>query len=746
MSVDYQEIITAYKENKLELKEIKAKLMRTKELEGRFKYRAVEMSDFWTDFNENNVAILMMPENVEKLDEMKTKINEQLTYYYSYLLDSIKTFKAFKIMKLDTQDYSVESFRNIEIEDKLKKLKYLNTEYENFLDCQKLVDLRDDLKIKDIDDEVNIKKLAFILLMFGNFKNAQIKKEFFCFNKEFLMALVSFSKSKKVRLDDFMLSKNREVQEDYKNYKIFYTAEDFREIIENVVKTSSTIKQSFSKVIELFYNISETEAEIEHIKSNGEYILRVTEKYKEISEKFHNIKKKLYKHKEKIWHTISKIDYYELKYKYKHKRYTMKKYNNEIKTESNNEANINQENEYIKAFFGRLSKNSSKENQKVEENDNDYLEKEIEEMDINGIEEYDDENEEMIDREEVETNTFIKNRLLEENKKDDEDEKTEEKAETGESEKNELDEIDENDLDELEKELKIFNLSEIAKEYNSEDSLENVESKDNQVNSSFFSKIDHHNKEVSLNEEKKSSSFSDNTLEKNGKKEQVIPIMLYWFEREDMTFTRRISIKKLTKFFEKIKQIESKNNTRCSLFMITNASKEVTEKRVAEMSKKAIANDLPNLIEGALGGYSSFKINKDRTCVDLSLMSKENYKKIIKILDNTIVNDLREERVNRNCQDFVRYQFLYRKDKNIDINYLRSIIRTILQDDKVKMQPLRFIPFIDNSGCGIDVVLQSQLANISRIPKFYKENYEIVADKAININMENIDDFLEGND
>ena len=744
MSVDYQEIITAYKENKLELKEIKAKLMRTRELEGRFKYRAVEMSNFWTDFNENNVAILMMPENIEKLDEMKAKINDQLTYYYSYLIDSIKLFKAFKIMKLDTQDYSVEGFRNLEIEDKLKKLKYLNAEYENFLDCQKLVDLRDDLRIKDIDDEYNIKKLAFIMLMFDNFKNNQIKKEFFCFNKEFLLALVSFSKSKKVRLDDFMFSKNREIQEDYKNYKIFYTAEDFREIIENIVKTSSTIKLSFSKVIELFYNISETEAEIEHIKSNGNYILKVTEKYKEISEKFHNIKKKLYKHKEKIWKTICKIDYYELKYKYKNKRYKTKKHINDKKAESNNEAIINQENEYIKAFFGRLSNNSSKENKKIEENDNDYLEKEIEEMEINSIEVDENENEEeIIEREEVETNTFIKNRLFEENKINEEDDDVDEDYK---EEKEDSDENDEEELDELEKELKVFNLSEIAKEYNSDDSLDYDESKESQVNSSFFSKIDNHNKEVILNEEKKSTSVSNSSLEKNEKKEEVIPIMLYWFERDDMTFTRRISIKKLTKFFEKIKQIELKNNTRCSLFMITNASKEVTEKRVVEMSKKAIANDLPKLIEGALGGYSSFKINKDRTCVDLSLMSKENYKKIIKILDNTIVNDLREERVNRNCQDFVRYQFLYRKDKNIDINYLRSIIRTILQDDKVKMQPLRFIPFIDNSGCGIDVVLQSQLANISRIPKFYKENYEILADKAININMDTIDDFIDGND
>ncbi|MBQ1762978.1 MAG: hypothetical protein IIZ92_08775, partial [Aquincola sp.] len=109
----------------------------------------------------------------------------------------------------------------------------------------------------------NVEKMKFAVEMFDSFKNSQIKKEFFCFDKDFLMTLIAFNKSKKIRLDDYMRSKSKTIQDDYDRYLVFYKLEDFREVIEKVVVTSKTAKISVSKVVDIFQEISETDAEIE---------------------------------------------------------------------------------------------------------------------------------------------------------------------------------------------------------------------------------------------------------------------------------------------------------------------------------------------------------------------------------------------------------------------------------------------------------------------------------------------------
>ena len=81
------------------------------------------------------------------------------------------------------------------------------------------------------------------------------------------------------------------------------------------------------------------------------------------------------------------------------------------------------------------------------------------------------------------------------------------------------------------------------------------------------------------------------------------------------------------------------------------------------MQKKAINNNLPDLIEGALGGYSSFKVETNGRITELSVMSNINREKIISLLDNTIYDDWGREKVNRECSDFVRYQFADKKEK-----------------------------------------------------------------------------------
>ena len=229
----------------------------------------------------------------------------------------------------------------------------------------------------------------------------------------------------------------------------------------------------------------------------------------------------------------------------------------------------------------------------------------------------------------------------------------------------------------------------------------------------------------------------------NTEKEPIIPLIFSWFERDDVTFTRRVTIKKLNQFFEKIKKLEAENDARVALFLITNASKEVTLKRIVEMQKKAINNNLPELIEGALGGYSSFKVETNGRITELSVMSMVNREKIISLLDSTIYDDWGREKVDKECIDFVRYQFADKKEKKFTAQYLKNTINDLLGEDKVKNQPLRFIPYCDKGGIGVDVVLKSQLSNISKLSEYYKKKYYVLPEKALKLNMETFETFIE---
>ncbi|MCR5186480.1 MAG: hypothetical protein K6D97_05125 [Clostridia bacterium] len=656
--MDYQAVITSYSNKRIDMEKFKKDLEIARPLKQRQKYRAVEMSEFWRIFNANTTDILLTNEVVDNIDIFMDKVNRQLDSYYLYLLECIKEFKAWSIIDLDTADYSFEAFDLLKIKEKIRKVEYVNGKYKQYLKFQKLADIREYFKIRELTEE-NIEKMKFTIEMFDSFKNIQVKKEFFCFDRDFLITLIAFNKSKKIRLDDYMKSKSRAIQEDYERYLLFYKLEDFREIIEKVSVTSKTAKISVSRVVDIFKEISETDAEIEYVKVNGNEI-------KKIEKKLENMTQIDMLHKRDI---LSSNKEYLKK--------TMSKIISEASYESVEQA---QEPEKLK-----------QEERQTTENKN-SLGKLLGEM--------------------------AKNKKITQ----------EEKAEVYPISTTQNDIVVENNDVQLVED-------------------ENDEEKDNK---NIFEKVTDTLSEINQDSEKKPEKVD--TLEErrergkkryNTEKEPIIPLIFSWFERDEITFTRRVTIKKLNQFFEKIKKLESENDARVALYLITNASKEITLKRIIEMQKKAINNDLPELIEGALGGYSSFKVETNGRITNLSVMSGVNREKIINLLDNTIYDDWGKDKVDSSCEDFVRYQFADKKEKKFTAQYLKNKINDIFREDKVKNQPLRFIPYCDKGGVGVDVVLKSQLGNISKLSDYYKKKYYVLPEKVLKLNMETFEKFIE---
>ena len=583
--MEYQDIITAYKKNELDVSNLKKCLEQAKSLRGRERFRTIQLSSNNIDFTTNVVNLLNTQEMPEKAEDFDNKVQKLLDKYFLDLLSSIKSNRAWKLMGISAQNYTLQKFQELELNEKFAMLKELNRKYFEFLKIQKYADIRDYIKIGENITDSEINKVEFLMQMFNRLDNLDMRREFFCFDKKFLITLVNFKKkrSKEKRLEDYMKSKGEAIKYDYEKYSIYFSTEDYREIIDTILVSSKTLRVSLTYAIESFYELSETEAEEEYLDVE---------------------------------------------------------YNNLIELE----------NKCLKMGIQKVKLDKKKELQKQEIQKIENQEKKLREL-----------------KEKLE-----KQRLENEKKK------------------KELEQI-------------------------------KVKAEDN-----------------------KAKEDLENSQKKINVKEQVNPLIFFWFEREDITLTRRVGSKNLTAFFDKLKKIEEETGVRVSLFLVTNAGKEVTVKRLQEFQKKARTNGLPRLVDGALGGYSSFRVDELGNITDISVMSEENRNKIIKLLEKPVRFYLPKDIIDGTETDYLRYQFTDKRDSSINKRFLMSCIIKILSDERIKKQPLQLVPYIEKDLAGIDVLLSSQLEGLNQLPGYFKSKYQIAPGRTLRVNIETINDFIEG--
>ncbi len=250
-------------------------------------------------------------------------------------------------------------------------------------------------------------------------------------------------------------------------------------------------------------------------------------------------------------------------------------------------------------------------------------------------------------------------------------------------------------------------------------------------------------KTESLTFEEKIEKIQNNSLNITSK-EQITPIILAWFGRENVLTSDVVDAKMLSSFFDKIKQIEKDSGIRVGLYIITNANKEVTLNRMQELKHKARAKGMPKLVEGALGNYGSFRIDKDENIIELKSMSKDTRKTIIEMLDKGLHMGLfKKDVVDPREEDYIRYIFSIKKNPGISFKYLKWTITQLLRDEKIKKQPLSFVPFIEGDVSGVDVLLQSQLEELDKLSDHLKSEYYIEPGKTMKASINAIDKFIE---
>lgn len=588
--MEYQEIVTKYKKEGLVTSNLRKRLEIAKSLETRPRYRALEMSGRSYYYNYSVLELLTMPENSKKLELFEKDSISIINKYFNELIERIRKCQAWDFMGIKARDFSKEKFEKAELPEKFSIIYELNQKYYKFLEYQKLADLRGMFTDKKSDfDEPTLMKMCFFRSMFSSFKNDKIKQEFFCFDERFLHALLKYKNSKDIRLEDHMKNQKPNIRNTYKMLENFFSTEEYRDIIENILLTSKATKMSKTAVMRIFAQMSETEAEQYYLQAEREV--------------FEELEKKCYKMKEV-----------------------------------------------------RLA--------------------------------------------------YEKDRIIQENK-----ERDRRKAEEG---KRKAEEIkrrqEEAERSIIEAKLKAERERIIA---HSEGYTEELDKRINRL--------------------KKTPTV----------KESVIPILFIWLDKDKTSLAKKIGNQRLMAFFSKLKDIESKTGSRTSLFLITNANQETTQRRIEELKKKAKEVGMPRLVEGGFGGYSSFRVDEEGEIKEVSKMSPENREKIKLLLEKSSYMSLPQHLIDETEQNYIRYKFSDKPDKSITKPYLGMLVAELLNDENVRRQPLKFMPFIEKEATGIDVVLESQIKGISKIHEYYESKYDISSGKSYKINAEKIEDFLK---
>jgi len=219
-------------------------------------------------------------------------------------------------------------------------------------------------------------------------------------------------------------------------------------------------------------------------------------------------------------------------------------------------------------------------------------------------------------------------------------------------------------------------------------------------------------------------------------KEQINPLILAWFGKEDRPMSDIIGPRQLSKFLEKIKQIEKETGIRVGLYIVTNADKEVALNRMQELQHKAKAKGLPKLVEGTLGGYCSYRIEQDGTITDLAKMDNETRERLIDLLDKSpYIGCFRKDVLDPRETNYLRYFYSIKKNPSINFQYLKWTIAQLLKDVEIKKQPLSFVPFIEGDFSGVDVLLQSQLDGLDKLSDYLKSKYYIAPGKTMKANI-----------
>lgn len=122
-------------------------------------------------------------------------------------------------------------------------------------------------------------------------------------------------------------------------------------------------------------------------------------------------------------------------------------------------------------------------------------------------------------------------------------------------------------------------------------------------------------------------------------------------------------------------------------------------------------------------------------------MSDANRNKIIKLLEKGEKQSLSRKIIVEEETDYLRYQVADKKSKMITHDYLDKYVNQILQDEKIKKQPLKFLPYIEKKCSGIDIVLESQLKGIEHLSEYYESKYNI-SGNILEVDLTTITDFI----
>ena len=220
-------------------------------------------------------------------------------------------------------------------------------------------------------------------------------------------------------------------------------------------------------------------------------------------------------------------------------------------------------------------------------------------------------------------------------------------------------------------------------------------------------------------------------------KENVLPVFLHIYSREDGGFFDFFPKEKIQEFYRLLDRYEKQDNRNAKIFIFTNKDSRALNRMMREVQifEKEYGK---RRLEGGISKYGTYVLDMEGRQIPLVKMDEENYKIGKKELSKIINDKFLDEYLDKDEKDFWSFKFPKDYGKGVTLRTYDLLRKGILR----RKNEVEVLGFADGEK-GIDVILKSQVKAKDKISRFCKTKFYVKENYGISFAPRDMDEVLQ---
>lgn len=220
-------------------------------------------------------------------------------------------------------------------------------------------------------------------------------------------------------------------------------------------------------------------------------------------------------------------------------------------------------------------------------------------------------------------------------------------------------------------------------------------------------------------------------------KENVLPVFLHIYSRENGGFFDFFPKEKIKEFYRLLDRYEKQDNRSAKIFIFTNKDSRAVNRMMREIQifEKEYGK---RRLEGGISKYGTYFLDIEGKEIPLVKMDEENYKIGKKELSKIINEKFIDEYLDKDEKNFWSFKFPKDYGKGVTLRTYDLLRKGILR----RKNEVEVLGFADGEK-GIDVILKSQVKAKDKISRFCKTKFYVKENYGVSFAPRDMDEVLQ---